>query len=84
MLELKNILKIIRLYIIGFLCLVGFFSLEYSSLISDLVEFSENGRYGGTPMFFITGLIKYGLLIAGIGIILILTFLLIKQRIKAQ
>jgi len=77
----KNI-KILRLYIIGLICIVCYFLLENSTIISELVELNENGRYSGFPTFFITGLFKYGLLLVGIGIIIILTFLLIRERRK--
>lgn len=76
----KKNLKIIRLYIISLICIVSFFLLENSTIISELVQISEKGRYGGFPTFFITGLLKYGLLVVGIGIIVILTFLLIRKR----
>lgn len=76
----KKNLKIARLYIISFICIVFYFLLENSNLISELVQLSEKGRYGGFPTFFLTGLLKYGLLVVGIGIIIILTFLLIRER----
>ena len=78
----KKNLKIARLYIISFICIVFYFLLENSNLISELVQLSEKGRYGGFPTFFLTGLFKYGLLIVGIGIIIILTFMLIRERTK--
>ena len=78
----KRNLKIIRLYIISFLCIICYFLLENSNLISELVQISEKGRYGGFPTFFLTGLLKYGLLIIGISIIIIMSFLLIKERTK--
>jgi hypothetical protein len=54
--------------------------LENSNIISELVQISEKGRYGGFPTFFLTGLFKYGLLVIGISIITIMTFLLIRER----
>lgn len=78
----KRNLRIIRLYIISLFCIVVYFLLENSSIISELVQKSEEGRYGGFPTFFLTGLFKYGLLIIGIGIIIILSFLLVKRRSK--
>ncbi len=78
----KKNLKIVRLYIISLICIVCYFLLENSTLISELVELNEKGRYSGFPTFFITGLFKYGLLVVGIGIIIILTFLLIRERTK--
>jgi len=80
----KKNLKIVRLYIISLICIVCYFLLENSTIISKLVQISEKGRYSGFPTFFLTGLFKYGLLIVGIGIIIILTFLLIRDRTKKQ
>ncbi len=78
----KRKFKIIRLYIISLACIAGFFLLENSNIISELVQISEKGRYGGFPTFFLTGLFKYGLLVVGISIITIMSFLLIRERIK--
>ena len=78
----KKNLKILRLYIISLIFIVCYFLLENSTIISELVQISEKGRYSGFPTFFITGLFKYGLLLVGIGIIIILTFLLIRERTK--
>ncbi|MQP53724.1 hypothetical protein GFJ95_12925 [Flavobacterium sp. LMO9] len=78
----KKNLKIVRLYIIGLICIVSYFFLENSDLIPDLVEKMSKLRYGGFPTFFLTGLLKYGLLIIGIGIIIILTFQLIREKTK--
>ena len=75
-------LKIIRLYIIGLLCIIIYYFLENSNLIDVLVQKSERGRYGSFPTFFLTGLIKYGLFAIGMGIIIILSFLLIREKIK--
>lgn len=76
----KRNLRIIRLYIISLFCIVVYFILENSSIISELVQKSEKGRYGEFPTFFLTGLFKYGFLIIGIGIIIILSFLLVKGK----
>ena len=78
----KKNLKIIRLYIISLFCIVCYFLLENSNIISELVQLSEKGRYGGFPTFFLTGLFKYGLLLIGISIIIIMSFLIIRERIK--
>jgi len=80
----KKNLKIVRLYIISLICIVCYFLLENSTIISELVQISEKGRYSGFHVFFLTGLFKYGLLVIGIGIIIILTFLLIRERAKKQ
>lgn len=74
--------KIVRLYIVGLICIIGYFFLENSDIIPNLVEQMSKFRYDGFPTFFLTGLFKYGLLIVGIGIIIILTFMLIRERTK--
>ena len=78
----KRKYKIIRLYIISLVCIVCYFLLENSNIISKLVQISEKGRYGGFPTFFLTRLFKYGLLVIGISIITIMSFLLIRERTK--
>ena len=80
----KRKCKIIRLYIISLVCIVCYLLLENSNIISELVQISEKGRYGGFPTFFLTGLFKYGLLIVGISIITIMSFLLIRERTKKR
>lgn len=74
--------KIIRVYIISLFCIVCYYLLENSTIISKLVQLSEKGRYNGFLTFFLTGLFKYGLLIVGISIIIILTFVLIRKKIN--
>lgn len=78
----KHNLKIIRLYIISLICIVSYFFLEYSNVIPNLVEKMSKYRSNGFATFFLTGLLKYGLLVVGIGIIIILTILLIRKRTK--
>jgi hypothetical protein len=78
----KRKFKIIRLYLISLVCIVCYFLLENSNIISELVKISEKGRYGGFPTFFLTGLFKCGLLVIGISIITIMSFLLIRERKK--
>jgi len=78
----KKDLKVVRLYIISLICIVCYFLLENSTIISELVEKSNKLRYSGFVTFLLTGLLKFGLLVVGIGIFIILTFLLIKERIK--
>lgn len=78
----KRNLKIVRLYIIGLCCIACYFLLENSNIISELVEKSNRGRDNGFVAFILTGLFKYGLLVVGLSIIIILTFLLIKERIS--
>ncbi len=77
----KRNLKIARLYAISLLCIVFYFSLENSNIIAELVQKSERGRYGSFPTFFLTGLFKYGLFFVGIGIFIILSFFLIKEKL---
>jgi hypothetical protein len=78
----KKNLNILQLYIIGLICIVCYFFLENSNVISNLVEKMSKFRYDGFPTLFLTGLLKYGLLIIGIGIIIILTFQLIREKTK--
>ena len=77
----KKSLKIVRVYIISILCIVCYFLLENSTIIPELVQKSEKGRYGDFATFFLTGLFKYGLLIMGISNIIILSFLLVRKKI---
>lgn len=78
----KKNLKIIKIYLISLLYIVCYFLLENSNFISKLFQISEKGRYGDFPTFFQTGLFKYGLLAFGIFRIIILTILLIKEKMK--
>jgi len=73
--------KIVKLYAISLLCIVFYFLLENSNIIAELVQKSEGGRYGSFPTFFLTGLFKYGLFFVGVGIFIILSFFLIKERL---
>ena len=66
---------------ISLICIVCYFFLENSSVIPDLVEIMSKFRHYGFPTFFLTGLFKYGLLFIGIGIIIILSFLLIQEKL---
>lgn len=75
-------IKIIRLYIVGLTCIAFYFYLENSKIISDIVKFADKGRYSGFPTFLLTGLFKYGLLVVGIGILIMVTIQLIRNRIK--
>lgn len=78
----KKNLKIVRLYMISLFCIVCYFLLENSTIISELIEKSNKLRYKGFVTFILTGLFKYGLLVIGISIIVILSFLLIKEKIS--
>lgn len=74
--------KIVRLYLISFICIVTYFFLEHSNVIPNLMEKMSKFRYDGFPTFFLTGLLKYGLLVYGIGNIIFLSIMLIKAKIK--
>lgn len=78
----KRKIKIIRLYVISLVCIICYFLLENSNIISELVQKSEKGRYGDFATFFLTELFKYGLLVIGISNIIIMSFMLIKERTK--
>ncbi|WP_299335012.1 hypothetical protein [uncultured Psychroserpens sp.] len=54
--------------------------MDNSTIIPELVRKSDTGRYGDFPVFIITGLFKYGLIVVGIGLFIILTFLLIQEK----
>ncbi len=76
--------KIVRLYIVGSLCMLCYFILENSNIIPELVEKSNTLRYKGFVTFFLIGLLKYGILIIGIGIIIISSFLLFRKKTKIE
>ena len=76
----KKKLSILRLYIISLVCIVSYVLLENSNIIPELVEKSNNLRYHGFATFLLTGLFKYGLLIIGLSIFIILSFMLIKRK----
>jgi len=78
----KRNLKIARLYIISLVCIACYFLLENSNIISELVEKSSRFGYKGLVILFFTGLFKYGLLVIGICIFIMLSFLLIKEKIS--
>ena len=80
----KRNFKIVRLYIISLFCIVCYFFMENSKIIIELVQKSEKGRYGGFPTFFLIGLFKYGLLVIGIGIVIIMSYLLIREKTTKQ
>lgn len=77
----KRNFKILRLYTISLLCIVLFYFLENSNIVPELVKKSERGRYGDFPVLFLTGLFKYGLFFVGIGVFIIVSFLLIKEKL---
>ena len=75
-------LKVVRYYIIGLCCIVIFYLLDNSNIISELQLKSDKLRYKGFDTFLLTGLIKYGLLVYGISAIVIPSFFLIKEKIS--
>jgi hypothetical protein len=76
----KTSLKIVKLYLISFICVICYFILENSSFLTNLVIKSNKLRYNGFVTFLLTGLFKYGLLIVGLGSIFILTFILLRKK----
>lgn len=82
----KRNLKIVQLYIISLLCIVCYFLMENYNIINELVEksstFSYNKHTARFLALFFTGLLKYGLLAVGICIFSMLSFMLIKEKIK--
>lgn len=78
----KKNLKIIKLYIVSLFCIACYFFLENSDIIPELVEKSNKLRSKGFAAFILTGLFKYGLLVIGISIIVIQSFLLIKEKVS--
>lgn len=75
----KNV-KIAKLYIVSFLCIVCYFLLENSTIIPELIEKSKEFRYGDLETLLLLALLKYGLLVVGIALILILSFFIIKEK----
>ena len=78
----KQRLKILKLYLVSIVCIVAYFLLEHSNIIPQLIAYANKNRDKGFTTFFLSGLFKYGLLFVGISTILILSFLLIKEKIK--
>lgn len=74
-------MKIIGFYFFGLVCLVLFYWLDNSDFIAEEIKQSRGRGYNGFQTFLVSGLIKYGLLIAGIGSIVIMSILLIKEHI---
>lgn len=83
----KRSLKIARLYIISLVCIVGYFLMENDNIINILVEKSSDffpvEVTGKFITLVFTGLLQYGLLVVGICIFLILSFILFREKIKS-
>lgn len=77
-------LKVVRYYIIGLCCIVIFYLLDNSNIISELQLKSDKLRYKGFVTFILTGLIKYGLLFYGISAIVIPSYFFIKEKISKE
>ena len=80
----KQNTKAVILYAFSFICIGFYFYLENSDLFANIVQKSENTRYGSFPTFFVTGLFKYGLLAIGIGILLFVSFFFIKEKLLTK
>lgn len=80
---LKRTFKIISLYIIGLLCLGLFFYMDNSQELGDFLKKADRFRTDwGFGFYVIVGLIKMISLIIGVTIPLVLTIMLIRQKIK--
>ena len=77
----KRNYKIMRLYLISLASIFIYFILENTNMINELVEDSKRGRDSGFIMFVFTAIIKYGSLIVGIGILIFLSFFIIKEKL---
>ena len=58
--------------------------LDNSNIITALIEYSSKHRYKGFATFLLSGLVKYGLLIIGLGITIIMSYLLVKEKISEK
>ena len=76
----KQNFKVLRIYIFSVLCILCFFLLENTRIIPELLQKFEKSRYSGFPTFFLTGLLKYGLLVFGISNIIIMSFIIIREK----
>jgi hypothetical protein len=75
--------KIIGFYIIGFICLISYFYIDNSESLKSFLIKTDNFRIDlGFAFYAIIGFIKLTLLISGIGIPIILTMMIIRQKIK--
>ena len=82
----KGVLKIVKLYIISFTCIICYFLMEHNNAINKLVaksnEFFPNETTGTFITLFFAGLFQYGLLTVGLCIFFMLSFILIREKIK--
>lgn len=81
--QLKRTLKIIGLYVFGLLCLGLFFYTDNSQELTDFMKKADRFRTDwGFGFYAIVGLIKMVSLFSGVIIPLVLTIMLIRQKIK--
>ncbi|SMO92832.1 hypothetical protein SAMN06265379_1176 [Saccharicrinis carchari] len=81
--QLKRTYKIIGFYIIGLLCLGLFIYMDNSQELDDFLKKADRVRTDwGFGFYSIVGLIKMASLISGVAIPLILTIMLIRQKLK--
>ncbi len=71
-----------KLYLISLGCVLGYFLMNHYNIIFELFEKSSKYRYKGFGTLIITGLLQYVLLAVGIFIFFILSFMLIREKIK--
>ena len=78
----KRKLKIAGFYFFGLICLVCFYWLDNSDFIAEEINQSRGRGYNGFETFLVSGLIKYGLLVYGIGSIVIMSLVLLQKKIS--
>ncbi len=78
----KRNLKIIKLYIVSIVCIICYFLLENFNFIFVLVEKSTPIIYDEFVTLIVAGSFQYGLLVIGICIFIVLSFLLIREKIS--
>lgn len=77
----KRKIKIVTLYLTGVICLAAYWLLENDMALDSFLQKADNFRKAtGFFFFLISGLIKYGLLMVGIGLCVILTVMLIRNK----
>lgn len=75
--------KILGLYVLGILCLGLFFYIDNSQELSEFLEKADRFRTDwGFGFYTIIGLVKLVSLIAGIAIPLMLTIMIIRQKLR--
>jgi len=83
--KLKRTFKIFGLYIIGLLCLGLFIYMDNSKELIDFLKKADGVRTDwGFGFYAIVGLIKMGSLISGVTIPVVLSIMLIRQKLKKK